>query len=239
VFTISIGSIPAKQTVTAKLVFVMELMDDELRDEVRLQLPMSVGCRYGQEPPELSNASSASPGTRLSITVDVQMSGNIRSVSSPSHAETLHLTSHRPGVRASFRSPTFLTQGFVLVVRSDGLDQPRCFAERRESRNSGGLRTVALQLTMVPKIKLPPVPAQDYLFLVDRSGSMANTRITTAKKALVMLLRMLPNSRTSFNIFSFGFEHDALWDHSQPYNEHNLESAVGSLSHYPSHNFSF
>ena len=208
----------------------MDLLDDERSDEVRLQLPMSVGSRYGPEPAALATASSVSSQTPLSVTVDIQMSGAIRRVTSPTHPNTMVVpfaeaghTSHRRKT-VTFHSPTFLTQSFVLTVHADGLDAPRCFAER----DPGGSGTVAMQLTFIPNFKLPPISAQEYLFLVDRSGSMAGRSIQIVKHALLMLLRMLPEEQTMFNIFSFGDGVDSLWRKSQPYHQSCVDLGVSS-----------
>ena len=214
----------------------MDLMDDELKGEVRLQLPMSVGSRYGPEPTVLATAASAPSQTRLSITVDIQMSGIIQRVTSPTHpgiklapyVTTVGHTSRRRQT-AKLHSPTFLTQSFVLTVHADGLDAPRCFAER-DPRGSG---TVVMQLTFVPNIKLPPIATQEYLFLVDRSGSMSGPSIQIVKRALVMLLRMLPNEQTFFNIFSFGNNVVSLWPNSQPYHQSCLDLAVSYCPRVP------
>jgi hypothetical protein len=61
----------------------MDLMDDEPKDEVRLQLPLSIGSRYGPAPDTLATASTPSSQTSLCITVYLQMSGTIRQVTSP------------------------------------------------------------------------------------------------------------------------------------------------------------
>jgi len=239
VFTISIGSIPARQTVSTKVVFVMDLLDDELNNEVRLQLPMSVGSRYGTAPQSLATAASASSTARLRITVDIQMSGVIRHVSCPTHDVALSsfITStgqtSRRRKTAKIRSRTFLKRSFVLTVRADGLDAPRCFAEH----HSGTSGTIAMQLTLIPKIELPPVPTQEYLFVVDRSGSMSqDNRIETAKNALAVILRLLPKSQTFFNIFSFGNSVTGLWTSSREYNQYSLDSAVRSILFYLSFN---
>jgi hypothetical protein len=230
VFTISIGSIPARQTVTAKLVLVMDLMDDELKDQVRFLLPMFMGCRYGVAPAGIEEAARPYTQTRLRITVNIQMSGIIQEVQSPSHADLKHEQYRTSTGRISrrrltikFRSPTFLTQNFVLLVRADGLDKPRCFAEKAVGESG----FVALQLTMVPKFSLPPIPSQEFIFLVDRSGSMLGNSMETSKNALSLLLPMLPNSQTSFNIYSFGSSCDSLWPQSHSYNEATLRQAVG------------
>ena len=124
----------------------------------------------------------------------------------------------------TFRSPTFLRQSFVLVVHADGLDAPRCFAEQ----DPRGSESIAMQLTFVPTSSFPPISDQEYIFLVDRSGSMDGCSIQIVKRALLILLHMLPNEQTIFNIFSFGSKVDALWRKSQPYDQRCLDLAVCS-----------
>lgn len=204
-------------------------MDDELADQVRFQVPMALGLRYGTEPSALDEAAAPSSNTRVKITVDIQMSGRLRDVQSPTHAILPLIPHKKHNGRSShrrattkFRSTSFLQEDFVLIVRSDGLDAPRCFAER-DQRASG---TIAMQLTLIPKFKLPPRPAQEFIFVVDRSGSMSGSRISTAKKTLKMLLRMLPSNSTTFNIVSFGSHADSLWQNSQGYSQSSLNQSV-------------
>ena len=205
----------------------MDLMDDEQVDQVRLQLPVCIGQRFGVVPAGMTGASSIPP-ERVRISSEVYMRGTIQSITSPSHAidaliegSTPSADSHSNDRAVRYASPDFLDEDFVLIVKADGLDAARCFAER------GLDGSVALQLTVTPHAKLPPIASQEYIFLVDRSGSMDGDRIDTAKRALVMLLRALPRNGTSFNIFSFGSTCDSLWPESMAYNEETLATAVG------------
>ncbi|KAG7450127.1 uncharacterized protein BT62DRAFT_839561, partial [Guyanagaster necrorhizus] len=234
IFTISIGSILPRETVVIKLVFVMCLMNDSREDSIRFQLPMYVGERYGPPPPDLVSAATASAITRIRVKVDVQTSGEIRHITSPTHSDEISEQKYatdrgRPSRRRTtvrFRSKKFLARDFVLIVQADKLDAPRCFAEVIRGRGRQQDGTLALQFTIVPKLHLPSISAQEYLFLVDRSGSMSGDRIETAKHTLALLLRVLPQQGTTFNIMSFGHSVTGLWTRSQAYSQLTLDDAT-------------
>lgn len=196
-------------------------MDDNLPDELRLQLPMHIGMRYGAVPEALINTRRV-PTNRISISVDVHMQGAVKSIFSPTHPTLILDANDSPAMlaTASYHSPHFLTQDFVLCVKAEGLDAPRCFAQRASDGS------VAMQLSIVPKLNLPHITAQEYIFLVDRSGSMDGPRMSTVRKALVMLLRALPAQGTRFNVFSFGSQCDSYWPKSAAYGQSTLTAAV-------------
>ncbi|KAF7792936.1 hypothetical protein EIP86_004039 [Pleurotus ostreatoroseus] len=230
VFTISLGSIPREETVTTFLTYVMVLLDDDSVERIRLQIPMWVGYRYGPTPEGMEDASAPSEQTCVRFHILVQTRGSIRleDVSSPSHphisvapyqTQVKRPSRHRLSVK--FRSTTFLKKDFVLRITAKGLDEPRCFVER----DSKG--TVAMQLTLLPKFQLPQIDAQEYLFLVDRSGSMEfDERLETAKRTLALLLRALPDRDTIFNVFQFDHTWHSLWQTSEVYNQNTLDHAT-------------
>lgn len=205
----------------------MDLAEDDSVDQLRLQLPSSVGSRYGPLPTGLEHAWEVPPHC-VKFSVSIYMKGAIRRIWSPSHPTLTVIDEGKSQAvseiynsTAEYVSPMFLSQDFVLCIKAEGLDHPRCFSEK------GPAGTVAMQLTIVPDVKLPPIPAQEYIFLVDRSGSMGSEgRIQTAKRGLAMLLRALPAQGTLFNIISFGTVHHALWDNSKRYSEQTLAEAV-------------
>jgi hypothetical protein len=214
----------------------MSLANDDT-DEVRFQLPMGVGERYGTPPTELASAHGVSPRTRIRFTAQIQTSGIIRDIISPSHQADMskvpYLTRHGRASRRrstiSYKSRSFLDRDFILVIQAEGLDAPRCFAEIAHDPDRRGSGTIAMQLTVIPKFDLPPISAQEYLFVVDRSGSMSGARVSTAKETLAILLRMLPSRGTIFNIFSFGSIVDGLWPRSQSYDQTSLDTAVSEF----------
>ncbi|KAG2141365.1 uncharacterized protein EDB93DRAFT_1229775 [Suillus bovinus] len=232
IFTISIGSIPARQRVTARLTFVMDLLDEGRRDQVRLQLPIAIAERYGQTPAAMLDASTTNENTCVKIAVDIQTSDKIQEIRSPTHPTIIHKRyKSRTGRKSERRmcvtwsSTTFLDKDFVLTVHALGLDKPRCFAEVDPQDRD----TIAMQLSFVPKFKIPPLDSQEYIFVIDRSGSMSGAPMETAKRTLEMLLHLLPDSQTTFNIFSFGSKVDGLWNKSALFNEVEMRRAISSV----------
>ncbi|KAI6130833.1 hypothetical protein EDD17DRAFT_475454 [Pisolithus thermaeus] len=229
IFAISAGSIPAGRHVTTRITFIMDLLDEGPRDHVRLQLPMAIFERYGPPPDSMVGAASATSTTRIDIKVDVQTSDIIHAIRSPTHSiKVLRYKTHsgrksQRRMSASWSSPTFENRDFVLTVYADGLDKPRCFAEIDTQANSG---EIGMQLTLVPSFKVPRNPSQEYLFVIDISGSMAGARIETAKHTLLMLLRLLPCTQTIFNIFRFGSEVRSLWTASHDFNQDSMDQTI-------------
>ena len=198
---------------------------------------MWLGQRYGQTPVGLLDASRPSTHTRVRIKAEVQTGGRLREITSPTHTSAILMTKYathnnqnsQHRVSVSFKSHTFLQSDFVLIIRADELDSPRCFAEIEKAPGRNGLDTIALHLNLVPKFDISTLLAQEYIFLVDRSGSMENERIDTAKRVLNVILKVIPNNESFFNVWSFSDTSVSLWPRSVPYNEHNVCEAVGQF----------
>ena len=217
----------------------MDLMNyDYLCNKVQLLLPLALAQRYGAPPEQLEDAAGHLGRVRLRITVEIQMSGQILSVDSPSHQNGVFLEeyvthygrSSRRRVTAKFNSMTFLDRDFELVIQANELERSRCFAET-DPRLPG---TIALQLTVIPHFQLPPIPEQEYLFLIDKSGSMSGGKLDMAKQCVSLLLRCLPDGNTVFNVFNFHNAYEQLWPQSRPYNNNNVREAVGFSEHHGS-----
>ncbi|KAK7682854.1 hypothetical protein QCA50_014239 [Cerrena zonata] len=226
VFSISLGPIPGDQRISTTITYVLDLMDDDVKDRIRFQLPMYVGSRYGDPPSGIITAFQAEPTTRVSIRATIRTQGAITKVSSPTHAQ-LKLTSGQGEQDTSneasvlYESQMFLQEDFVLLVDADGLENARGFIERHPSQKD----SFAVQLTVVPRFSFPPLPSQEYIFLVDCSGSMRGDRIVTASQSLSALLKSLPRKGTLFNIFRFGTTCTSLFESSRTYDESNLRYA--------------
>ncbi|KAJ7778552.1 von Willebrand factor type A domain-containing protein [Mycena metata] len=239
-FQVSVGNIPPSEQVQIELVYATELSEDEENDSIRFHLPVHIGERYGAAPQSTpftwrNNVfiSSSSPTPFLNILMSVEAIAPIAKIGSPSHTVSTELgpDPKLPNfkelpfsnyARVSLSSDSALDKDFVLTVKSAGLDTPRCIAELHPTND-----TVAMGLTLVPRFKLPDVSRQEFVFMVDRSGSMGGKRIEAAKKALVVMLRALPHQDSLFQIVSFGTHPSSLWPlDSKPYNQETLEEAT-------------
>ena len=58
----------------------------------------------------------------------------------------------------------------------------------------------------------------EYVFLLDRSGSMSGLRIQKAKEALILFIKSLPQD-TYFNVISFGSSSEKLFPQSMRYSD--------------------
>ena len=148
-------------------------------------------------------------------------------VGSPSHdvQVTMHNDENlvsRCSVVLGPSAGALLDRDFTLSIQASKLDHPRCVAEVLNNKPS-----VALSLTLVPRFGVQPVESQEYIFLIDRSGSMScDNKMDYAKKALLVMLKSLPTTGTMFNVFSFGSSHSSLWPISLPYSQDSLSTAV-------------
>lgn len=201
-------------------------MDDDAKDRVRFQLPMYVGARYGEAPSAVITGSQAHATTRVRIEATVHTQGTIKNVTSPTHSSLRSLSERNRSVpnHASvlYESSRFLQEDFVLLIDAQGLENPRGFVERHPQQKD----SFAVQLTVVPRFNLPPIPSQEYIFLVDCSGSMGGDRIVTAKQSLSALLKSLPRKGTQFNIFRFGSTCTSFLGSSKAYDESTVRRAV-------------
>ncbi|KAJ7079774.1 von Willebrand factor type A domain-containing protein [Mycena belliarum] len=240
VFQVSVGNIPSNEQVQIELVYATELSEDEENDSIRFHLPVHIGARYGQGPQTAPSVFKStvfiSPSSNtpfLSITANVEGIAPISKIGSPSHTVSTELgpDPKLPNykelpfsnyARISLSSDAALDKDFVLTIKSAGLDAPRCVAELHPVHD-----TLALALTLVPRFKLPDLSRQEFVFLVDRSGSMGGKRIAAARKALVVMLRALPHQDSLFQITSFGSRFQSIWPNgSKPYNQETLEEAT-------------
>lgn len=230
IFNVSIGNVPAKETVRVEIVYLGELKHDAETDGSRFTIPTRIAPRYGRFAMHAADVNTVDNG-RLSVSVSVMLEEGsiIRGLQSPTHpiAVTLGRTStaeeHAFSPSQASATLTLDTTGlekdFVLVIiRKDG-ETPRALLETHSSIPAQR----ALMTTLVPKFKLPNI-SPEIVFVVDRSGSMEG-EIGLVRAALKVFLKSLPVG-VKFNICSFGSRHSFMFDKSRTYDRSSLEEAL-------------
>lgn len=226
VFSISVGNIQPFETVTINVKFIQTLIDDENHDEVKFIFPQKYAQRYGAAPSSITGTIT-NPDQPFQMKVTVQQAGPIKTISCPSghpisfSVDSTDATSATVSLK---HTKSFLAKDVILVVSAANLDSPRCFIEEHPS---GRHTTTAMALTLVPRFEIPDVcHGMEYIFMIDRSGSMSGTNIRLVKDALVVLLRGLPTKDTTFNLVSFGSTTTLLWNQSRIYSQSTVNEAT-------------
>jgi hypothetical protein len=233
VFTTTVGNIPPGAKVTVKITYLGELKHDMEVDGIRFTIPNIICPRYGDYPGDLQwNSAVNAVGGGISITVDAEMADGsfIQKIQSPTHpiSMTMGTTSLAPDAEPMMtRASATLTLGtaeldkdFVLQVIAKNTGVPKAILENHPTIPNHR----ALMATLVPKFSLP-AEKPELVFVCDRSGSMANSRMKSMVQALKVFLKSLPVG-VKFNICSFGSSHSFLWPKSVTYSQATLDEAV-------------
>ena len=72
----------------------------------------------------------------------------------------------------------------------------------------------------------------NFVFCIDRSGSMSGGRISVAKESLLYFIRSLPDTNSNFDIISFGSEYEPMFGSFVPINERNTEIAINKIEQF-------
>lgn len=71
----------------------------------------------------------------------------------------------------------------------------------------------------------------EYIFMLDRSGSMDGDKIKKAVEALELFVRSLPPN-SLFNVVSFGTKYEFIWSHSKEYTTENMNECIGIIKSF-------
>ncbi|KAI0390159.1 von Willebrand factor type A domain-containing protein [Xylariaceae sp. FL0594] len=234
IFVNRIGNVPAKAKVTVDIEYIGELKHDAEANGVRFTIPSSIAPRYGTRPQELvaSSTLKIDAAGAIQVTVDYQGPDGcpIQQIQSPSHPVTVTVgrTTAMPaddylpncGSATLSLDSTSLDKDFVFIATIRDADKPKALLETHPSLE--GQR--ALMVTLVPRFNLVPSSYGEIVFVVDRSGSMAQ-KIGMVTSAMTIMLKSLPVG-VKFNICSFGSQYSFLWPKSKPYNDESLSEAI-------------
>ncbi|OHT14129.1 von Willebrand factor type A domain containing protein [Tritrichomonas foetus] len=80
-------------------------------------------------------------------------------------------------------------------------------------------------LVISPDLEIPETKNNEFIFIIDCSGSMSGSSIQQARECLEIFIRSLPEN-SYFNIIRFGSRFQSLFESSVQYNEETAEKAL-------------
>ena len=113
--------------------------------------------------------------------------------------------------REPFKPEAIVENGIKIEGKEDG---------------EGFMSNPVVMLNFFPEFKSSESSEKgEFIFVVDRSGSMGGSRMDSAKETLLLFLKSLPDG-CYFNVVGFGSSYKTLFKKSELYNDANLKKAT-------------
>lgn len=217
-FTLSVGSLPPRSVCTISVKYVAQLSTED--DAYKLRLPITEIPLFGVYPSH-PNAPFKFPNG-LSLKASCIMSSPVVSLRCETHEIVYELNKESASFSLAGLPTEQPARQFVLLIGVQDMRKPASVLEVVNSKDTHA----AVMLSFYPTIESTNTELlMEYVFLVDRSGSMEGTRNLQTRNALQLFLRSIPVG-SLFNIVGFGSSFSSLFPESVVYNDSTLEEAT-------------
>ncbi len=227
IFQLKVGNMPATCAIDVVITLVADLKYSVALG-AELVLPMTIAPRYGA--PGLTTYNPLQPRVpyqrvptptypvRIEVIWSAPPDATYFQCTSPSHGGAIQICGEQ-----------------ILMVSSVGLDKDFVLnATRLEGAQTGhyhgivefsddGEESCVAMITLVPPPMAPSsIPktetGDEFVFLLDRSGSMSGDKMKQMQRALALFVRSLPVN-CHLNIVGFGSTFQFLWPEAQEYSD--------------------
>lgn len=236
IFQVSVGNLPPSLSATVKLTFVTTLKVEK-EGRIVFVLPAVLNPRYKPSGilPSASEAfpSIASVTSRYSFDfeLDVQCASQISEITSPSNRLRVDINpdDNRQATVRLDENYQFKADVQVHVLCAQP-HQPRALVENGVTKLLDGqknefLAKPAVMINFFPEFdNSTNLERGEFIFVVDRSGSMGGSKMQSARETLLLFLKSLPEN-CYFNVVGFGNSFQKLFEKSESYNDTSLNRA--------------
>lgn len=241
IFSISLGNLAPGKDAEIHLDLVGELPIDA-EGKVRFSLPSTLKPRYtpaGSSDPLASFSGapdsqvelSSVPGVRDFELTILNATQQVLDVTSPTHSLTSIKDSDANKMIISLLEEKSLDKDLVILIEHKNAHEPTVLVEEGKKGCDGYMGYPAVMLNFFPDFDQITEAACEFIFLVDRSGSMSGSYIQSARETLMLFMKSLPES-CRFNILGFGSQYKWLFqDVSVQYSQTTLDKAMAHLQH--------
>lgn len=237
IFSICLGNLSPGKDAEIHLKLVGELPIDA-DGSIRFSLPSTLKPRYtpaGSSDP-LANISGAPdsqvehasiPGVNSFKMIILNATQQIADITSPTHTLNSVKDNSTDKMFVSLAEEKCLDRDLVILIEHKDLHQPTVLIE--DGKNGEGfMSNPAVMVNFFPDFEHVEV-ACEFIFLVDRSGSMSGSYIRSARETLMLFMKSLPEN-SKFNILGFGSRYEWLFSKvSVQYSQETLDKAMTHL----------
>jgi len=210
IFIIRAGNLPEGKLVKITLVYVTYL-DTIDEDTVRFVFPTDVAPRYSPA----NSTEIPIPGNQVlmengvDIQLNISMATEITNITCTHEMEVYSLESSSSSAAVNITDEDPQERDLVIYITTESAHEPQVYIESSPQYN-----TTALMISIVPDIPqnlLNTDMKTEFIFIIDRSGSMHGEKIEQLRQAMSIIIDLLPPD-SLFNIIGFGSDFLPLFD---------------------------
>ncbi|XP_066293427.1 von Willebrand factor A domain-containing protein 5A-like isoform X1 [Branchiostoma lanceolatum] len=235
VFKCSVGNLPPKTSATIQLSYVAEL-PVEADSSLKFVLPGVLNPRYSSDTGAAAyDDTYIVPGDvvtsgapyKLKLKVNVSSPNSIDKIESPK--ASVDVAYGGTSAQVTLKDGHKFDSDVELYVYYKDKHRPFAVTELGQGTD-GFMADHTVMLTFVPDLSREDLVANcgEFIFILDRSGSMSGNKIKDARETLLLFLKSLPIG-CYFNIVGFGSSHQSLFKGSQQYDNKSLKTACKAL----------
>lgn len=237
IFQISVGNLPPKKEAIIELRFVTELAV-EVEGRVVFVLPTVLNPRYSPQDStaslstQIPRAAAVDSPYSFEFEMKVKAISAISEISSPSIALLVEIDDNDQSQAKVKQAEAhkFNKDVEVHILTSEPF-KPQAIVENGakiegKEDKEGFMASPVVMLNFFPEFKSSESSEKgEFVFVVDRSGSMSGSKNNSARETLLLFLKSLPDG-CYFNVVGFGSSYRTLFKKSKLYNDENLKEAT-------------
>ncbi|XP_022810496.1 von Willebrand factor A domain-containing protein 5A-like isoform X1 [Stylophora pistillata] len=237
IFQISVGNLPPEKEAVVDLRFVTELAV-EAEGRVVFVLPTVLNPRYSPQDttPSLSaqypRVAAVSSPYGFEFEMKVKAISSISEISSSSNSLQVEINeSDVTEANVTLAEAHKFDRDVEVHILTSEPFKPQAIVERGVKREGtedeeGFMASPVVMLNFFPEFKTSELSEKgEFVFVVDRSGSMSGSKENSARETLLLFLKSLPDG-CYFNVVGFGSSYKTLFSKSLLYNDENLKKAT-------------
>ncbi|XP_059187474.1 von Willebrand factor A domain-containing protein 5A-like isoform X1 [Centropristis striata] len=236
IFSMSVGSLPPGESASIRLEYVTELAV-QADEGLRFCLPAVLNPRYqprGSEgnPVQVTSVPASLVPYSLSFSARVSSARPVSKVESSCPLDPLqYLNTEQTQATVKLSAGHKFDRDVELLIYYKDAHQPTAVVEAGQASAKPGtlMGDPVVMLSLYPEfpqaVMSSVASCGEFVFLLDRSGSMQGERMKSARDTLLLLLKSLPMG-CYFNIISFGSRYEHIFPKSVEYSQQTMEEAL-------------